>query len=107
MPFTIKQNDTLPALVAVLKETDGTPIDLTTATGVQLVVKKADGTGAWKKAAAFVTPRTEGKVQYNWVAADTSNSGTFNAEFEIAWPGGIQTVPNNNYFQIEVAEDLG
>jgi hypothetical protein len=106
MAFTIKQNDTKPALIAILQELDGTPIDLTSATGIEIVVKSAEGAFQWKKTATFVD-KPEGQVQYTWESADTAAAGTYNAEFEITWPDGIQTVPNDNYFQIIVVEDLG
>lgn len=103
MAFTIKQGDTLPPLVAILREADLTPIDLSDATSVKLAIK---GPVTWKKDCSIVDA-PEGKVSYSWVSGDTSTNGQYEAEFEITWPGGIQTVPNDKYFQIVIVTELG
>lgn len=112
MAFEIKQDDTRPVYVVPLVENFGTtndPIDLSTATSVQFFMRLQGDTGPPKvDAAAVVTDDVNGEVTYTWVAGDTDTVGTFEAEFQITWAdGGIQTIPNNSYFEIAVIGDLG
>lgn len=112
MAFNIKRNDTLPVLKAQLLQSDGgTPIDLTAATSVSLVMKPVGAAPTDPptfKNACVVTDDALGQVEYRWAAADTADSGSYNGEFEVAWSGGaIQTLPLSDYFQIVVVSDLG
>ena len=111
MAFVIKQDDSAPNLFATLKNADLTPIDLTTAVGVDLVVKKKglpDTDPPQFKNACTITDAAGGEVEYDWTSADTATIGEYNGEFEIDWGGGdLQTVPNDNYFDIIIVADLG
>lgn len=113
-PFIIKQNDTRPNLVAVLQDGVGTgasPIDLTTAKAVRFIMRgknKKDNDGPKTKRECDITDPSKGVVTYVWMAADTDTVSEFNGEFEIEWEdGGIETVPNNGYFAINIVDDLG
>jgi hypothetical protein len=110
MAFTIKKGDTLPVLEATLTTgpTSGsqTAVNLTSAS-VVLVLKPASGGSATRKTAAVVSAPA-GTVEYEWVGGDTATAVVWNAEWEVTFSGGaIQTFPNDGYFQITVAEDLG
>src|SRR5215213_8754438 len=101
--FTLKRGDTRPLLMAQLVDIAAgvqTPINLTTATGVKLIMKlqnaPANTTPTVNSACAFVN-RTTGTVSYTWTSANTATVGIYNIEFEIAWnDGGVETVPNDN-----------
>jgi hypothetical protein len=104
--FTIKQNDRRPALRVQLKNADGTPLNLATATGVSFSMKQ-QGSIKIDKALATVTTATLGLVSYNWQANDTDTLGTYKGEFEITWSSGItQTMPSDDYIKIIVLDDL-
>lgn len=108
--FTFKRNDRLPKLRATLQQgSPATPIDLTTAVSVKLILKDSTNmAGAAKVNAActLVTP-SSGIVEYAWAAGDTDTSGTYNGEFEITWSTGItETVPNTGYFTVTIVDDL-
>lgn len=103
--LTIKRHDTWPPLGATLSDENG-PIDLTTASQVLVLLKSSsflvDGT------CTIDTPKTNGHVTYAWVAGDTANSGTYEAEFQIDWGSGrIETVPNDSYDTVTIMDDLG
>lgn len=112
MAFTIKKGDTLPEINANL--TTGptaqsqSPVDLTTATIVILVIKPVAGGSATRLTGSVNGTPTAGNVKYVWIAGDTATAGTFNAEWEITFAAGkIQTFPNDSYFQIVISDDLG
>lgn len=106
--LTLKSNDTRPTFQATLKEgTPGaqTPINLTTATSVKLLMKTL--AGSLIQRTATVTDATNGVVTVTFTAPDTATAGSYQAEFEITWTGGgIETVPNDSYLDIEILEDL-
>jgi hypothetical protein len=106
MAFVIKQNDTLPRLTATLKEADNSPIDLTDATTVHLVLKQKDGTPQFKKPCSILDDEG-GIVQYDWDAEDTAEDGNYDGEFEVLWGTEVQTIPNDKYFDVLIVKDLG
>lgn len=110
--FSIKRNDLLPVLEAILKDADDKPVDLTDATGVVFHMReeetetlKIDGIDG-----TFDSNRTTGKVSFAWRTngnKDTDTSGIFLGEFEVTWTGGkIQTFPSQGYISIEIIDDL-
>lgn len=104
MSFTIKRNDTRPLLILNLIE-NGSPLDLTDADSVRAILKAG---AVVVEPAAAVTNAATGEVTVTFEAADTSTAGTFNLEVEITWAAGeIETVPNEGYAEIIIAEDLG
>jgi hypothetical protein len=105
--LTVKQNDTRPTLSITLKEgSPATPINLTTATSVAFYMKTAAGSLITR--AATITSASGGVVSVTFQAADTATIGTYNCELQITWnDGGIETVPNNGYFSLEIVDDLG
>ena len=111
MAFTIKQNDTKPDFVVALRDDIGepgeAPIDLTTATDVVFNMRIEGGAVTISRAAVTVSDAANGEVTYEWDPADTDTVGTYEAEVEIEWPGGgVETVPNDGYFEIKVTDDI-
>ena len=110
--FTIKRNDLLPTLEAILKDADGNPVDLTDATDVVFHMREEEGAGLKIDgvAASFDANPATGKVIYAWRTngnKDTDTSGLFLAEFEVTWTGGkIQTFPSQGYISIQIVDDL-
>jgi hypothetical protein len=112
MAFTIKQDDTRPVYVVPLVSDFGganDPIDLTDATAVKFLMRLQGDTGPPKvNAPAVITDAAAGEVTYTWDAADTDVAGTYEVEFQITWSdGGVQTIPNDSYFTVEIKTDLG
>ncbi len=101
--FVIKQGDTLPALRRTLLNSDGTPIDLTSATAVRFHMIES-GTPMIDEAAVVVPPEVDGVVEYPWAAGDTDTAGVFQAEFEVTFAAGtVITVPNDRFMQVRIA----
>ena len=105
MAFSIKQNDTSPALQATLKDAALAPINLTGAT-VRFHMKSVDGT-VKIDTAMTVTNALGGVVQYDWVAGDTDTVGTYYVEFEVTYSdASVETFPNNGNRVVSVVKEL-
>lgn len=103
--FTIKANDRLPSIQATLSA------DLSTATGVNFIMKSAQGNTIKVNAAATIVssaaPPTGSVVRYDWIAADTATPGSYQAEWQVTWTGGKkQTFPTLTYHSVDVLADL-
>lgn len=105
--FNLKQNDRLPIAAAALKNPDGSAVNLA-GTAVRFIMRLAGSTSPKIAAAATITSASTGGVSYGWTAADTDTAGTFQAEFEVTFGGGlIQTYPNTGYLAVSILDDLG
>jgi len=104
--FYIKENDTSPALRAVLKDSDGVAVDLTGAS-VRFHMRNTSNNNVVVDKAATIVTAASGIVAYNWQADDITVVGQFEIEFEVTFSdGGIQTFPNQGYGTVVVADDL-
>ena len=109
--FQIKRGDTLPSVRAVLTTHDDQGgvigLDLTDAEIVRFVMRSKDAGAVTVNAAATVVDAVLGVVRYDWKDADTASVGSFQAEWEITWPGSKkQTVPTASYHTIDILADL-
>jgi hypothetical protein len=105
MAFTIKQNDTSPALQATLKDYAGTAISLIGAS-VRFHMKDLSGS-VIVDAAMTITNASGGVVRYNWQAADTDTAGTYSAEFEVTYSDlSVETFPNTDNIAIVITPEL-
>ena len=115
MAFKIKRKDTRPRYVVPLvdnfEEVGEAPIDLTTLEKVFFIMRtkgEEGGEPEIKEEAEVLGDPKDGVVQYTWQTGDTDTTGNFNVEFELQWEdGGIETVPNESFFEVVVVADLG
>ena len=106
MSFKIKENDTTPSLRASLLNGSGDPVDLIGAT-VRFYMRLMGSNSTTIDASASVISEASGIVQYDWVAGDTADVGSYQAEFEVTYPdGNIETFPNANYIGVEIIDDI-
>ena len=114
------QNDTAPDLIRILKEGDGTPIDLTNATGVTILIGRQRDFHYYSpyplvvdRDATVIDPDpTTGSVAWTpGTVRDVDQlylPGTFDFLFEITWVDGtIQSVPAHTYETIVVTTKPG
>lgn len=89
MSLEFVQGDTGPVLggTIVLKGTT-TPVNLTGAT-VKLQMRKPDDKKYTVDAAATVVSPTLGTVSYAWSPNDLSVDGTYQAQWEVSFSGGV------------------
>ena len=106
MAFNLKKGDTSPLMLSTLKSSDGTVIDLSN-TSVLFEMKLTSRTDVKISAAAqFIEPDL-GTVRYSWAATDTQHSGWYKAEFKVTYQDNtIETFPNENFFWVNVYEDI-
>ena len=106
MTFYIKQNDTSPAMLATLKDGDGTVIELSGST-VRFHMRPLGAATNTVDAAAAIHNVDAGQVSYTWSAPDTATTGIFEAEFEVInTDGSVETFPNSGYISVEITDDI-
>ena len=105
MAFTIKQNDTSPALQATLKDYAGVAVNLLGAS-VKFHLKSVDG--MIKVDAPMTIQSTSGGiVVYSWEVGDTDTSGTYYAEFQVTYSDlSVETFPNTGSLAVLVVPEL-
>lgn len=113
---TWKQQDLEPPIQSTLSNSDGSAINLATATAVYFLMRPVGGGTAFR-AAATVVDATGGQVKFDWTttgapwnssSGQTYTVGTYDQEWEIMWPSTRpQTVPNADYNTVVIVDDLG
>jgi hypothetical protein len=117
MPFEIKTGDRRPYFVVVLKDDYGEAseavVDLSTASGAVFNMKLHTNPGTVKvsRGSAEITNAAGGEVTYKWGTADTSTSGTYDAEVEVMWNDGKpETFPGGpsggSYWSVIVTDGI-
>ncbi len=104
----IARGDLLPPLTANLTNTSTagvtTPVDLTTATSIRVIGRRAGATTNLFD--RTVTGTSGGVVTMQWQTADTAVAGRIKVEVEVTWPGSKpQTFPVRD--AVDVYDDLG
>lgn len=116
MAFEIKRNDRRPAFVVLLVadygEATETVVDLTTAgTAYFNMRSQTGGTVRVNRGTCQITNATAGEITYLWGTADTTVSGTYDAEIEVVWddlkaetfPGGPT---GGSYWPVIITDDI-
>lgn len=94
--LTLAAGDLNPPLVVTLMNRNvfpPAPVDLTTATGVDIVWRAVDSPAGTQviRAATIIAPRLDGLVSYQWAAGDTTTTGRRWVAFVVHGPGGDAT----------------
>lgn len=107
MAYSIKKDDTAPPITATLRDSQGTPIDLTGCTVKFHMKAVPPGTKSLLDKSVSILDGVNGKVRYVWATGDTDTAGPYRAEFEITYPDLThQTVPSDAYIDVLVVDDL-
>lgn len=107
MSFSIKQDDTYPAFVVILKE-DGIAKDVSGGTVTFNSWRKGSKAAhVTAGSCAFITDGTDGKVGYTFTAAQTVTPGKYEAEFSVDFGGGsIGTWPVDENIPFEIVAEI-
>lgn len=103
--FQIKKHSNRPYLRMQIKDSNGNPYDLTSATSAYFFM----GNGSTIKTsspAIIESPETNGILRYEWTSLDTDTSGEFFGEFEVFFGAEKLTVPNNGSIGITIYSDI-
>lgn len=103
--FTIKQNDTAPAIRATLKDASNNDVNLTGAT-VKFHMKTESGVVVVDDTATVENANT-GSVSYSWSTGDTETYGPHMGEFQVTYSdSSIETFPNKGYIKIRIDREI-
>ena len=108
--FATKQRDTYRPIKVIATQSNGLPLNLTSAT-VTFWMRKVgtidaedvviDGNGV------NVTDPLRGKMQYEWASEELADLGHYEAEFRVTFEGGKRlTLPQDGYIIISVTDDV-
>lgn len=105
--FTIKQNDTSPALKIQCIDSSGTAIDITNASVEFHMINDSDDTEKINSSSGTsITDASNGYVQYEWSDGDTDTVGQYKAEFQVTYDDGtIETFPNNGFITVDIHKE--
>lgn len=104
MTVTLKRNDTKVNVKATLSNESG-PVNLTDCSVRFLMSKQGKNKVARE---ALIQDAVNGIVWFVFEQGDTSESGRFEAEFEVTFSDArIETFPSDGYILIDILTDLG
>jgi len=110
MTVYVKRGDTHPPFEKRLRNELGEPQDLSAVDGVGFnlrdenynVVASDDTDGR-----VTINDATTGVVEYDWQASDTTDIGSYKAEFVVDFgTDGIRSYPADGHYHIEITEDI-
>jgi hypothetical protein len=110
--FRLKEGDQSPTIKYQLQDEQGDPVDITGFQEVRFLMRPQTSSSLTVDAdtnnGVTVTDAANGIVKYEWDSSDTDTSGSFKAEWEVAFSGGDkETFPNTEYIDIYIQRDLG
>lgn len=109
--FTIKKNDTLPALQLCIIDRGclggKQAFNLEGVSGVTFTMRDSCGNYKIFNHSAQIISYSEGIVQYNWRPEDTSDFGSFSGEFQLLYLDGKKmTIPQKGHLKIDILKDI-
>ncbi len=102
---TLKRGDTRHALKAILKDSSGSPVDLTGCTVTFCMAPL--GQPAVVSRAVDIHDTAGGEVWVVFAPGETDVSGVYRAEFQVTYGDGRkETFPSGGYISIQILSDL-
>jgi hypothetical protein len=109
--YHLKRNDTLPVLKMQLIDRSclgsRIPFDLTGVLSATFTMKNSCGDIKIMAKNAQIISYSGGVIQYNWDSEDTSDSGLFDAEFQLLYTDGNRmSIPQIGSIRVEIENDV-
>lgn len=104
----VKQGDLQLPVPLTLTQSDGTPVDLTSAHAVTINIRPVgnDTITIPGRTCTIDTP-TAGEISFAWQTGDTTTPGLYLAEVLLEWVAGEpQTFPGDGFIEIYIEPDL-
>jgi len=98
--------DSEPGFEFTILNRDGTPLNLTTATGVEVRCRLTTGSTLINRAATVVNP-TLGQCLATWATGDLATVGIYNLQARVTWTTGRwSSHPNNTYDALVIQREV-
>ncbi len=106
----IKRGDTNPPFDKRLRSESGEPEDLSAVDGVSFHLRDENYNTIVSDNTAgnvAITDAATGVVEYTWQTGDTSDIGSYKAEFVVDFgTDGTRSYPADGHYDIEITEDI-
>lgn len=110
MTYVIKRGDSYPPFEKQLRKVNSLTLDLSSVSDVTFNMRDeeynvviSDNTSG----RVSIVDAPKGVVQYDWRSSDTSDIGSYEAEFVVDFgTDGEQTFPVGSNYEIEIIEDI-
>lgn len=100
---TLRQGDTAPTMLAILKDEAGVAINLTGASVTMQIRDQATHTRVITDGTVVIVAAALGSVSYTWTAPGTVNPGILECYFKVVFSGGlIETFPDSRFLLVNV-----
>lgn len=112
----LKQGDLAPPAVLTLTDSNGTAIDISTASALRVnmtrqslgrEVRFKDRTASSMQSGTSPNFTNKGMIRYDWQAGDTGAPGDYLLEAEAVFSGVEQTHPGRGYITVRIDPALG
>ena len=102
--FTLKAGDTSPRMDAILRDSEGEPVDLS-ATTVNLRLLHPRGGEVVLERRVTIVSEEDGHVRHEWGDDDTDEAGRYRVEFVATYPNDTEeTFPNDGFHDLLITE---
>jgi len=105
--LTLKRGDTRNCIRAILKDADGTPVNIPECQEIRFLMAPLGRAAAINRPVYIPDKGSPGEVWHVWVPGDTDTAGIYQAEFRVEYMDGRkETFPNDGYISIQILDSL-
>lgn len=105
--YVLGLGDTAPTLDRVLRDEHGAVVDLTGATGLQMVARHVETGVRVVKTPAVVSPATDGRLRVTMAAGDLQLAGSYEVQWLVTLASGaVRSWPQGGYDRLDVVARL-
>ena len=106
MVITYTAGDSEPSFEVQILNRDGNPLNLTTASSVELRAKITTGSTTITRSGTITTAST-GWCKFTWATTDLATVGIYNMQVRVTWSTGRwSSHPNNTYDALVIIREV-